>query len=425
MAGPRDGFETSIARPALGLGGLGCAIGLFAVFLVVGLGMLAFFVWPIYKTVVARASWSEVPCEILDSRVESHSDGDGTTYSVEVRYRYSVGGRSYESDRYRFLQGSSSGYEGKARVVESLPTGAVTTCRVDPENPAEAVLFTGWSWANLLVLFPLPFVAVGAGGIYVSLARAGRKRRAKAGGRPDWLPDADGEPPEVVPGAGDGGIGWGASGAASDAPLVLEASVSPFGKLVGITLIAAFWNGITGVFVWQAWKGWEAGAPDGCLTIFIIPFVLVGLALLVGIPHQFLALFNPRPRVELTPGRMVLGGRNELSWSFRGRPGRIRRLKMTLEGVEEADYRQGTTTRTDKETFATLDLVDETSPVAIPRGRVTISVPADTMHSFEAPDNRIVWKLALHGEIARWPDVSEEMKVVVEPLPPGSPEEHR
>jgi hypothetical protein len=427
VAGSGGGLLKSIARPASGSGSLGCGIGFFAVFLVTGLGLLAFFVWPIYKSVIARTSWTEVPCEIVSSSVGSHSDGDGTTYSVDVVYRYTVGGRSYESERYRFLQGSSSGYDGKAKVVESLPEGSVTTCRVDPADPAEAVLFTGWSWAHLLILFPLPFVAVGAGGIYVSLAGARKKRRAEAGGRPDWLPDADGEPPEIVPGSGSaglgwqgaaaGGIGWGASGPASDVPLILEAAWSPFGKLIGITLVAAFWNGITGVFVWQAWQGWAAGAPDGCLTIFLVPFVLVGLALLIGVPHQFLALFNPRPRLELAPGRVILGAGNELSWSFRGRASRIGRLKISLVGVEEADYRQGTDTRTDKETFATLELVDESSPLAIPRGSVTISIPGDTMHSFEAPDNRIVWKLVLHGEIARWPDVQEEMKVIVEPMP--------
>lgn len=435
MAGPGSGFDESIARPAKALGKPGCTIGFFAVFLVAGLGMLAFFVWPIYKTIVARASWTEVPCEILESGVGSHSDGDGTTYSVDVRYRYSVDGRSYESDRYRFLQGSSSGHEGKARVVESLPPGTVTTCRVDPRDPAEAVLFTGWTWAHLLVLFPVPFVAVGAGGIVMTLGGARRKRRAKGGGRPDWLPEAGGEAPEIVPGGGHGGlgrqgaaagaVGWGASGAGSDAPIVLEPTWSPFGKLAGVVLIAAFWNGITGVFVWQVWKSWAAGAPDGCLTVFILPFVLIGLLLLAGVPYQFLALFNPRPRVEVTPGRVVLGGHNELRWSFRGRPGRIRRLKITLEGVEEADYRQGTTTRTEKETFSTLDLVDESSSVAIPRGTATVSIPAGTMHTFEASDNRIVWRLKLQGEIARWPDVSEEMKVTVEPLPPGSLEEDR
>lgn len=430
MAGSGGGFDKSIARPAKsGLGKPGCAIGFFAVFLVAGLAMLAFFVWPIYKTVVTRTSWTEVPCEILSSSVGSHPGDDSTTYSVDVRYRYTVDGQDYESDRYRFLQGSSSGYEGKAEVVESLPAGTVTTCRVDPEDPAEAVLFSGFSWTHLLILFPIPFIAVGAGGILFILKGGRRRPEGQAPGRLDWLPepstdeDAPGEAgaaafssvAPLAPGAGRGGFA--SSMSAGDEPIVLEPSVSPLGKLFGIIAIAAFWNGITGVFVWQVWKSWASGAPDGCLTVFMIPFVLIGLALLVGIPYQILALFNPRPRVELAPGRMILGAGNQLSWSFHGRAGRIRRLKIVLEGVEEADYRQGTDTRTDKETFATLELVDESSPVAIAQGTTTITIPADTMHSFEAPDNRIVWKLQVHGEIARWPDVQEEMKVIVEPMP--------
>ncbi|MGE9290848.1 MAG: DUF3592 domain-containing protein, partial [Puniceicoccales bacterium] len=34
------------------------------------------------------AEWPEIPCTITESFVESHTDSDGTTYSVEIRFRY-------------------------------------------------------------------------------------------------------------------------------------------------------------------------------------------------------------------------------------------------------------------------------------------------------------------------------------------------
>ena len=211
-----------------------------------------------------------------------------------------------------------------------------------------------------------------------------------------------------APSAGFGGSGG---------PAVLEPKVSPLGKLVGIVLIALFWNGIVSVFVWQLVKSWRAGSPDGCLTLFLIPFVLVGLVLLLGIPYQFLALFNPRPRLVLTPGRLVLGSAADLAWSFRGKAGRIQRLVIKLEGQEEADYTRGTDRVTAKEVFATIPLVDTALQSSIAAGSTRIEVPADTMHSFAAPDNRIVWTLLLQGTIRMWPDVKESLPVVIAPRP--------
>jgi hypothetical protein len=52
-------------------------------------------------------------------------------------------------------------------------------------------------------------------------------------------------------------------------------------------------------------------------------------------------------------------------------------------------------------------------------GTARLAVPADTMHSFEAPHNKVIWKLTLRGAIAKWPDVSEEFPIVVTPVREG------
>lgn len=424
MTGPAGGSDESIAHRSLRHGRTGCTLVFFSFFLLAGLGVLALVGWSIVRTVVARVAWTEVPCEVLESRVESHPGDDGTTYSVAVRYRYAVDGRTYESDRYDFFQVSSSGYDGKARIVASLPPGSVAACRVDPDDPAEAVLSTGFRWAFLLILFPLPFLAVGAGGIAFVLF-GGRGIGERIGARVlAKLPKASRARSERRPRGPEAArrarlAAW-SSEVERSGPIVLEAKLSPFGKLVGVVLIAAIWNGITGFFVWEVWKSWAAGSPDGCLTIFILPFVLVGLLLLAGIPYQLLALFNPRPRLEIAPGRVTLGGSNELHWSFRGRAGRVRRLTIVLEGSEEADYHDGDGTTTGRETFATLPVtsVEGGGPgAATARGSTLLSVPADTMHSFDGMYHRIVWKLKIHGEIAGWPDVNEELPLTVDPAP--------
>lgn len=406
-----------VARRTRAGGGVGCAAAFFGIFLLAGLGFLAIFAVPAWRNLEAR-SWTEVPCEVLESRVETHAGDDGDTYTVAVRYRYHVDGRDHVSDRYDFFPGSTSGYDGKAGIVERLPAGTRTVCYVDPDDPSEAVLERRFTAEYLWGLLPLVFVAVGASGIVATLAGAWRARRRPrtqwTAGRPDWLPAQAAEP---APGAYEGGRVAPLPTRGAEAPLVLESGMSPLGKLVGVLFIALFWNGIVGVFVWQLWESWRAGSFDGCLAVFLLPFVGVGALLLAGIPYQFLALFNPRPRLTLTPGRLDLGGSAELAWGFRGWPSRIRRLRITLEGVEEADYGSGDSHRTARETFASYDLLDATLPVEIAGGAILVHVPADTMHTFEAPDNRIVWTLKLHGKIRFWPDVSEELRVVIHPRP--------
>jgi hypothetical protein len=40
------------------------------------------------------------------------------------------------------------------------------------------------------------------------------------------------------------------------------------------------------------------------------------------------------------------------------------------------------------------------------------------MHSFNTPNNKIIWTLHLHGSIPRWPDVDLEFPLTVLPLEP-------
>ena len=37
------------------------------------------------------------------------------------------------------------------------------------------------------------------------------------------------------------------------------------------------------------------------------------------------------------------------------------------------------------------------------------------MHSFEAENNKILWNLAIHGDIEKWPDVRESFPITVVP----------
>ena len=118
---------------------------------------------------------------------------------------------------------------------------------------------------------------------------------------------------------------------------------------------------------------------------------------------------------------LALGESTELRWSLTGRSGRVHRLVLRLEGREEATYRRGTSTYTDKNTFFSKDFVDTADAAQVRDGRCDLAVPPNTMHSFSAPNNKVVWVLIVHGHIRNWPDVKDEYVLTVTPQPGVSP----
>lgn len=385
----------------------GCLVLFFSVFALVGGGTSLFFLIPASKVLKAR-TWTAVPCTIESSGVRSHSGDDSTTYSVEVRYHYEIEGKTYRGSRYQFLGGSSSGYDGKQEIVDRLPAGGEVTCFVNPQDPFDAVIERGFTPGYLITLVPLLFLCVGLGGMIFALRSVGRKP-----GR-SWQPAAA-APAASLPMTGPSA---GFHFAASDGPVTLEGRSSPVGRLLGTLFVAAFWNGITGVFLWQMIRGWRTGAGDGCLTLFLVPFVLIGLLLLVAVPHAFLALFNPRPVLSLSRAALPLGGSAELTWSFKGWPSRISRLKITLEGQESATYGRGKQSSTSHSVFHRQVLADVTDSLSIASGRATLSMPEETMHTFESNHHKVAWTLKVAGTLRYWPDVTEEIAVTA--TPPGA-----
>jgi len=397
---PRDVMVTQpLSSRRTGSFPSGCLVAFFAIFFLVGLGAFYFATLrPAMQSLAAR-SWQETTCTVLSSGVGEHS-GDSTTYSVDVDYTYSFDGQTFQAHRYGFLGGSSSGRSGKEEIVARYPPGARVPCWVDPAHPEQAVLNRDPSAEWLFGLIPLLFVIIGGGGMAWSLA-VGRRARAVARG----LSQAPAEPfgVQAPPAAAGGG------------PLELKPEITPWGKLLGLTFVALFWNGIVSVFVWQAVLGWRTSSPVGCMTLFLIPFVLIGLGLLYAVLRQLLILFNPRLHLTLTPGTLAAGETGFLQWRFSSQAAGVTRLSLVLEGREEAQYRRGTDNYTDKSVFATLTLIDTRQSVEIASGSTSFAVPRDIMPSFKAPHNKIRWALKAHCDIKGWPDSDDEYEVLVRP----------
>jgi hypothetical protein len=203
--------------------------------------------------------------------------------------------------------------------------------------------------------------------------------------------------------------------------VVLKPKTAPWARFVGAILIAAIWNGCISVFVLQAVRGWKSGGFELFLTLFMIPFVLIGLVMIGAVGYCFLVLFNPRPTLRVTPGAVPLGGQFRVDWSYSGRTHVLQRVRIRLEGREEATYRRGTDTSTDKNVFARLELANASARGEMRSGTSTVTIPAGLMHSFASANNKIVWSLHAEGEIAMWPDVNEEFPLEVLPAAESTP----
>jgi len=375
-------------------------VAFLSIFVIAGTAIGYFLSFkPLYRLYQAR-SWTASQCEVISSRVAQNGD----TSRPDIFYRYFVGDRPYTSSRYNFIPGSTNDSTVSATVAR-YSAGTRFECYVDPADPSEAVInrdFAYWYCFGLIFF-------VGFAGIPLLVGTFVVRQRSAT------------PPAQQVAGASfrelDGGS-IGSIGAAADlGPAVLHPTVSPIGKLITATIVCLFWNGIVGIFTYFEIQQFGSGGSGGgwFMALFLLIFQIIGVALLFSVPYQLLALANPRPTITLSRGTLPIGGSVPFEWQLTGKAGRVSKLTFTLKAREEATYRRGTDTRTDKREFHSEVVAEATDPMNIERGNGTIRIPAGTMHSFASSHNKVVWTLTVNGEISRWPDVDESFDVTVSP----------
>jgi hypothetical protein len=339
------------------------AAGLFfSVFFLVGAGTFySFGLKPALKTLDAR-QWPATPCVVVSSQVKSYSDSDGTTYSVDILYRYEVNGREYRSNRRTFFGGSSSGYEGKAKIVALFPPGTKAVCFVNPNDPTDAVLERGFEPTMLLGLLPLIFLAVGAGGlIWVFQTKAFRK---PAGGVPAWQQNPE----------------WAAGRIGSS-------------NKVGMWVmwgVAAFWNSISWFFAVMVFSEHKQPSPSW----FVLIFPMVGLFLIWQAIRQTRQWMKyGESYLELTDGPGVIGGtlagRIQLSRFMRVEDGF--RMRLSCMGIDSSGDSSSESALWQKEMPSAAGGT-ETIPVAF-------HIPAERQETMSQQNYRIAWRLTATGQL--------------------------
>jgi hypothetical protein len=367
-----------------------------AIFIVVGLVVTNFTFLKPYQLQQAAKSWVTADAVVLESTVRAHRGDDSTTYSVYIAYEYRVDGRKYSGDRFRFTGGSSSGRDGKARVVRQYPKGHRFQVYIDPEDPWQSVIQRDAGKGLYLMLLPLIFTLVGFA-ILIPVLKGtttgrGAKGRARHAARQQ-----------------------GHRAHADSLATVFEPSSGHAGRVFGTAIVAIIWNGIISVFVVQVVKGWMQGAKPIGMTLGISIFVAIGLGAIAALIHSILRIFNPRIEIQSPPVILGPGVTTGLAFTITGNLQRLQTLTITLIGEEQATYRRGTDTHTDTSEFCALPLYEAHGSRISRRGSLQLAIPVDAMHSFESSHNKIIWKVKLHGDIPRWPDVSETYTLNIVP----------
>lgn len=435
----------------------GCLITFGSLFFFLGL----FAFWNTFVvsmgTYVSARSWQQTPCTILTSAVEEIDGDDSTSYRANFSYEYHVAGV-----RYIGTQDTPFSYSGSRKAAverrDSLPVGMPTNCWVNPQHPEQALLDRSIVWFHLLapLMFLICFCGLGGAVAYHGLrirrqrrltdrlAPAQRTNTPPTSNPPTTNLDApfsaslfSAAPPPNRPAAGDFSAGSSgpdrpalatfsqdAHSSAEDladqraaVPQRLRPQQTRFARLLVTCFLALFWNGIVSVFLRALFVDPPFGTLWGQigLGLFLTPFVLIGLALIGGCLHTLLSMFNPSVSVALSSGATPLGGELDVAWEVSGGLLSLRRLNVVIIGQEWCRYVQGTDTKTDTSSFAVINVCSTSDPGEIPFGSRSVTIPLDTMHSFEALNNKIQWTVRVQGKIPWWPDVSEDFSFRVTP----------
>lgn len=114
---------------------------------------------------VARQSvrWPKASGQIVQSRVIERKSRSYTEYRSQVRYRYQVGGKTFESEKIEFVEEWFRNREIALQTANEYPVDAPVDVFHHPQKPNRAVLKTGahqlqYALAGAFGLFFLAFI---------------------------------------------------------------------------------------------------------------------------------------------------------------------------------------------------------------------------------------------------------------------------
>jgi hypothetical protein len=194
---------------------------------------------------------------------------------------------------------------------------------------------------------------------------------------------------------------------------------SPSWKLFTVGVFSLVWNAMVSVLIVLAVRKHWADDPDWYLTLLIIPFAAIGiLALTTWLRLLLLATAVGPTSLEISDHPIYPGHGYRVYLTQAGRL-RVKSLTLQLVCDEEATYRQGTDTRTerrrvyDQVLFSAKDF--EILPEIPYQQECDLEFPPDAMHSFQSDHNAVQWRLVVQGVVEKWSDYERVFPIVVYP----------
>lgn len=367
---------------------------------------------------------------LVRRRFEDPPGSVHTTWSPCARVRYDAHGKQVESWSRPSATAATAERSAAVAAAGRHALGEETACWFDPHDPGIVVLERGYNWWMWLLTLLLPgaLVAFGGAGVVRAMRSWGKseEHRAAATRLPEWLaPAQSGAAAAVgfpaVPACDDH---TNSPGTILRYRLPIESPES--WALLGFGLFAALWNAVVVVLALGAGFDLLGGRIDWLLLGLLVPFVGVGIGGVALFARTFIRTTAVGPtQIEISEQPLQPGGRYDILVA-QGGTGMFRRLEVMLEVEEQATFRQGTDTRTERivvwrqpvKAWRTIEL----SPGARFESQASVEIPDDVMHSFHSEHNVVSWRFVVTGEPERWPAFRRVFPVVVAPgvTPPES-----
>ena len=363
---------------------------------------------------------------VVGKRIERRvADRPPGSWHPAILVRYQAAGAAWESWAFPPPVTTGGDRDAALRRLEAYRLGTEIPGWYDPATPGTLVLQRGYNWPMWLLTLLLPgaLVAFGGTGLVRAAARWGKseEHQAVAAGITDLL-----QPLGHAPRAAPDHPGVPACDDLMNSPGTILRYRLPIESpenwtLLGFGLFALLWNAVVAVLAVQAGIDLLGGRQDWLLFALLLPFAAVGIAgVVVFIRGFILATAVGTTQLEITDHPLRPGGSYGLMVAQAG-SGVFREIALDLELEEQATFRQGTDTRSERMVVwrqpihAWRDV--QLSPGTRFEAHATVQVPETAMHSFASEHNSVRWTIVVRGTPTGWPAFRRIFPLVVFPPP--------
>lgn len=393
-------------------------------FLLGGVVLLGLLILFIHLLTWGRSVWedarrsAETTCVVQKLYRHSRSDNQGVLYyRPEIQVEYSVGTKSYTRRIYdRTTLTEDQGFVYSLPMVEEIllryKIGESYRCWYSVDRPEMAILQKNrsfWGWWFLLI--PITQIAFGVGGlIWRGVGRSqSREKRSLAQRRKNLFPTVP-ETQRINESPG--------TELAYRLPLAIIPTLQ---TAVGLSL-AILWNMIAWYVFFYILSLRRDWADFWLAILFGALFCGAGLIVLPWFIRRIRSAFGAGTTIlEISDHPVYPGRKYRLALMQSGRLDALRYDLFVVSG-ETARYRQGTDTLTHQKEVFRLPLLSK-SDFSVARGETVreeffLKLPIGAMHSFQAENSQIFWKIVIEIDVRGGGQLRRECPLVVLPFSP-------